>query len=517
MPLGWAGDFTGSLFKIPMHMTADKRSSLIARLQALFADRMLIILLALALGLRFAAIVAFPSLHHPDENFQLFEQAHRIAFGYGVVPWEFREGIRSPVPPYLLAGLFWVAERLVGGPEGYLIVARTALALLSLIAVAAVYRMGQRTGPTHALMAGLVTATWFELVYFAPRPLTEAVATTFLLIALSLATIESARLTFRRLMAIGFCIALALMLRIHLAPGLLVAAIFVGRLELRGRWSPMALGGALPLAVFGAADWLYWGAPFSSYVAALRVDLFDGKASMYGVESPVFFLEQLVEVWAGALPLLLGLIAWRARASAPWVAVAVAIIAVHSAIPHKEYRFVVPALACLMVVAALGSADLIERLRKLAPAASHALIAGGAALWLGTSAALAFAPGYRDNWFNSSDLIEASFSLAHDPDLCGLLFYNDDWATTGGYAHLHRNVPIYALADDQDTARDSTEAFNAIILSRASLDDFAGDFTLVDCWGADDDDDAVCIMKRKGDCTSMADLEVNEMLRRNGE
>ena len=51
------------------------------RTLAPFADRTFLILIGVALLVRLAAIVAFPSLHHPDENFQLFEQAHRIAFG----------------------------------------------------------------------------------------------------------------------------------------------------------------------------------------------------------------------------------------------------------------------------------------------------------------------------------------------------------------------------------------------------------------------------------------------------
>jgi hypothetical protein len=95
------------------------------------------------------------------------------------------------------------------------------------------------------------------------------------------------------------------------------------------------------------------------------------------------------------------------------------------------------------------------------------------------------------------------------------LFYTDDWPSTGGYAHLHRDVPIYALADDQDTARQSTDAFNVIILSRESLGDFP-QFTLQECSGAGDDED-VCIMKREGACTPAPDLEVNAMLRRTGE
>src|SRR5258707_14772071 len=137
-----------------MHMIVDKRSASLDRWLELMSGRTLLVLLALAFLVRVAAIIAFPSLHHPDENFQLFEQAHRIAFGYGVVPWEFRDGIRSPVLPYFLAALFWLGERMVGGPEGYLFVARAALAALSLFGVAAVYRHGQRTRPTHALMSG---------------------------------------------------------------------------------------------------------------------------------------------------------------------------------------------------------------------------------------------------------------------------------------------------------------------------------------------------------------------------
>jgi phosphatidylinositol glycan class B len=145
----------------------------------------------------------------------------------------------------------------------------------------------------------------------------------------------------------------------------------------------------------------------------------------------------------------------------------------------------------------------------------RALVATGAALWLGTSLALAFAPGFKDEWREAGDLIAASFKLAHQDDLCGVLFYNHDWASTGGYAHLHRNVPMFALEDAQDTAQQSTAAFNAIILTHEFLDDFTPEYALQECSGDEDDD--VCVMKRKGACTRAPDLEVNAMLRRIGE
>jgi hypothetical protein len=307
------------------------------------------------------------------------------------------------------------------------------------------------------------------------------------------------------------------MLRVHLAPGLLVVAIFVARLD-AGRWWSMAIGGLLPVILFGAADWLYWGSPFASYVNMIQIDLIEGKASMFGVEPPWFYFAELVALWAGALPIMAALIVLRARTSALWIGAALAIIAGHMLIPHKEYRFVFSAFACLAIVAAMGSADLIERLRALAGSAKEAggaLVALAAVLWVGVSAALAAAPGFSDEWFEARDLIKAAFKLAHEPDLCGVLFYNDDWATTGGYAYLHRDVPIYALADDQETAQQSTDAFNAIVLSRESLDDFMQQFELEECSG--EEDDAVCIMRREGTCTPLPDLEINAMLRRLGE
>jgi hypothetical protein len=74
---------------------------------------------------------------------------------------------------------------------------------------------------------------------------------------------------------------------------------------------------------------------------------------------------------------------------------------------------------------------------------------------------------------------------------------------------------MYALADDQETAQRSTEAFNAIVLTHEFIDDFAPQYTVQECDGEEGDD--VCIMKREGGCTSAPDLEVNAMLRRTGE
>jgi phosphatidylinositol glycan class B len=43
----------------------------------------------MAFAARLLPVLVFPGIHHADEAFQTVEQAHRVVFGYGLVPWEF--------------------------------------------------------------------------------------------------------------------------------------------------------------------------------------------------------------------------------------------------------------------------------------------------------------------------------------------------------------------------------------------------------------------------------------------
>jgi hypothetical protein len=473
-------------------------------------------IMVLALGLRLIAVLFFPSLNHPDETFQLFEPAHRLAFGWGVKTWEFYDGIRSMVPPAILALVFRLADPVVGGPRGYIDAARMAVALLSLLPVAVIWRMGERESRVHALIAALVVATWFEIVYFSIRPLTEALACDFALTALALASRPYRDLTPRVLAGTGLCLALTVLLRLQLAPGAALVAFWVGRLEIRRRWAPMALGAVPALAVFGVADWLTWGAPFASYVRAVAVNLGAGKASVYGVQSWSWYLSVNAALWGPFVLVAIALCAIRWRRSRLWIAFAAIEIAVHSAIPHKEYRFVYPALAALVVTAALGSADLVvrfgPRIRSVRPAWLTGAVAGA---WLITSLALAVSPQFRPEWTLSRGPLESEFWLAGRPDLCGVLFYDSAWTETGGYAYLHRRVPLYfptyamrlgpgdqlRWPIDMEARRRRTiyseDAFNYVVAAPSSLSQFEPRYRPSRCFGYGE---AVCVAERPGGC-----------------
>jgi GPI mannosyltransferase 3 len=466
--------------------------------------RTLIVLLLLGALLRIIAIIEFPSLYHPDENFQFLEQAHRLAFGYGIRTWEMRDGIRSLLLPSLFAKIFLLSNWLWGGPGGYIIAARLTLATISLVPIGAVYFMGLRRSRTHALMAGLVVATWFEFVYFSIRPLTEAIATTVLLVALALATTTKPNLSPRRVFAIGFLLASCLMLRVHLVLGLFIVAYVVLQGNFRRLAPYIVLGAIPPIAAFGLSDAVAWGSPFHSYIAAIRINVLEGKASIYGTEPRYWYVLRLVQLWAGAVPVLFALLIIRWRESWMWLAVAGAIIISHSFIPHKEYRFILPALACLVIVAAMASADVVEYIQHRVRKKHVSLVCGAViAFWLATSFSLAAAPGFSPNWFKRSELIETFFSLSSQPKLCGLLLYDYSWGATGGYTFLHRDIPIYETRFGQEEEVIShRQTYNFVVLKRYSANDFAPEFTLKSCLGNGAVND-VCIAVRTGMCSSV--------------
>src|SRR5687768_7630097 len=81
-------------------------------------------------------------VYWPDEIYQSIEPAHRLAFRYGLVAWEFAEGARSWAFPGMLAGVLWLTAALGGGsPEVYLTVVRILFVALSLGSAVGVHRI----------------------------------------------------------------------------------------------------------------------------------------------------------------------------------------------------------------------------------------------------------------------------------------------------------------------------------------------------------------------------------------
>src|SRR5213075_811941 len=142
-------------------------------------------ILAGAVVLRIIAFNPY-SAHHPDEIVQYLEQAHRIVFGYGVVPWEFRYFIRSWFVPLILVPPMQLGEWFDPGGTLYLILPRAMVTAINLAPVIAAWFIGRRCSLQHAIVAMAVMAIWVESVLFSVEILSEGLATSCFFIAAAL-------------------------------------------------------------------------------------------------------------------------------------------------------------------------------------------------------------------------------------------------------------------------------------------------------------------------------------------
>lgn len=465
-------------------------------------------LLLLAVALRLVPTVLAPSMNWGDEIFQTTEQAHRLVYGYGLVPWEFQVGMRSWLLPGAIAGLIEIARLFGGGPAYYLPAIGVGLGLLAAAPVVCCFLWCRRFfGPVEGLVAAAVVAVAPELVYFGARALNEVVAAHLLVVALYLIAPGYEDSDRRRLAGAGVLLGVVVLLRLQLAPAVALIALWPAGGGWRRRFPALLLGGVLALAGGAVLDWLTLGYPLASVWRNLYYNLYLGISSDFSVEPWAYYLFGELGLWLAAAPFVVLLAAMGARRLPVLLAALLTIVAVHSAIPHKEYRFIYPAVVLATALVAVGLAQLTAlaaaalHRRGVAHRAAAALAAlivaagwGAIALAVWSGPSLTALRGRAHN-----ELVAMAFAHRMTP-LCGLGLYGKDaWVRYGGYTYLHRRVPMYWPADEAALTADAV-AFDALIYDRAArpaLPVPAGlGFTPVRCFRD------ICVARRAGSCTA---------------
>jgi GPI mannosyltransferase 3 len=463
------------------------------------------VLLSFAIALRLGLAFGFPNIFFPDEVFQTLEPAHRLAYGYGVIPWEWRLGVRSWVFPTFLAGIMRLTEWLGTGSIGYLRGTEIALSLLSLIAVWFGYAWAKRaSGTPAAAIAALACTFYFGLVYFAPKALTEVVAAHIMLPGLYLGVYAQKPEERKRLFLAGVLCGLAACLRVHLLPALIFAMAYFCWPRWRQRVPAVAAGAAVPALIFGAADWMTWSYPWRSYLGNFMANVVSGTGKLSTVQ-PWYW-------YAAALVILLGpaiLLLFHGVRRSPFLAIFCAIIVVsHSFFAHKEIRYLYPILAPAIVLASIGVADLLKEIRGRGRilATPRRIAVAGAAVMLICSALMA---AWCADWCKTRWGAAAFDRIGRETEVCGVGMYRVIWWESGGYAHLHRNVPILMVADEAEL-KSQASSFNALIAPR-NASAVPSEFAPSQCWKG------VCLFERAGSCTApREDAELNAYLKRTG-
>jgi len=464
-------------------------------------------LLGFAFALRIGLAVGSPNIFFPDEVFQTLEQAHRLVYGYGVVSWEWRLGMRSWVFPTFLAGVMRATAWMGPASAGYVIGTEIVLSLISLVTIWFGYAWAKRaSGKPAAMVAALACSFYFGLVFFAPKALNEIAAAHVLLPGLYLGVYGEKLGERKRLFLAGLLCALAACLRIQLLPALVFAMIYFCYPRWRVRVPVVIAGASLPVLLFGMADWMAGYFPLQSFIRYFEYNVLRGPGKELTLEQPWYWYVLVLLVLVGPAVLLL----FHGARRSPFLAIFCAIVVVsHSLIPHKEIRFLYPILAPAITLAAMGIVDLLGEIKRGLIFLENPkwIVAISVAFLFVSSALLAL---HCTRWCETRWGEGAFDRLGREPALCGVGIYQLKWWESAGYTHLYQNVPIIPMESPAQLAKDAP-SINALIAPANSPDLPAG-FGQSQCW------QGVCLYERPGTCTSPAAGEdLNAYLRRIGQ
>jgi hypothetical protein len=468
-------------------------------------------ILAIALAVRVLVAWAMPSQCWPDEVFQSLEQAHRVVFGRGVIPWEFIEGTRSWVFPGVLAGIMKVASLFSSSPQAYLLACATVLSVISLAAVWAGFRWAEQLfGLRGAIITAGTCALWYELVYFAPKAMSEVVAGSLLAAGVLFANraAREAAPGRRDVLAGALLLALCTMLRIQLAPAAGICFLYMLRRapwRLRGEALAVAIGVAL---IFGAVDAFTWGYPFASYVGNIRANLIEGRSRDFGVAPWYAYFQCYALLWGPAGIAILALAALGARRAPLAGVAAILVLLAHLPIAHKEYRFLFPALVLVIMLAGMGLAEIVEYVARRRDARTANLAAAGA-LVIALATSLTRANHYMDPgdvfqlgagavghpvelWTERSGYLLADRWISEQHDVCGVALVALHWSQTGGYTYLHQDVPLLEVLSSRRL--EQITPYVNVLLARPDMAPQMGPFSRLVCWNT------ACVYRRSGSC-----------------
>ena len=412
------------------------------------------------LGCRVYVALTDHGIYWPDEIHQSLEPAHRLVFGYGLVAWEFAAGARNWAFPGFVAALMKTSAMLGGDDPGiYLLVIRFVFVAMSLGTALGIYRLARAWGSSEEA-AAVGAAAWAlaaPSIYFAHRAMSENAAT---FVAVWGVTFLLAPRMSRRLVWLGASLlGLSVLFRIQMGVLVLGAlAVLAARRNWRDLLESLAILGVWAVA-YGALDALTWrdapGAAYGGWFHSARLyvqfNLIEGRSAQWGTSPPGYYLEFLFRSMPiVAACLLIGLLIGLRRAPALSV-LALLFLAAHSAIPHKELRFILPMLP-LAIAATVTSVDALPRTPRLAGAGL--LLAGAVAsavtfrsLTWGDLGSRPDQPDAQMSAWDVSGPVNRLLLAAHTQrDLCGLRV-DVPPAFHGASTYLHLPVPIYHDVD----------------------------------------------------------------------
>jgi phosphatidylinositol glycan class B len=455
-------------------------------------------LAALAVALRILAFDAY-SAHHQDETIQYLEQAHRIVFGYGFVPWEYRYFIRSWLIPLLLVPPMQLGEWLNPGGTLYLVLPRALVAAVNFSPVIAAWSIGKRISTAHAIVGMAVMALWVEGIFFSVQTLSESLSVACFFFAVALLHREA---RFGAIAGAGALMALAGLFRFQFGPAIALYALLTAGKD-RRMWAALMLAGLPVIAGGGLIDLAMGLRPYEWIINNYNANIAQGRMKEIGGHDSWYYVQAIPHYWKWAVvPIFIFLLhGWRRNPAL--FAAALFNIAVHQLIGHKEYRYLWLSIDVLLLLAAFGSVDFLKQASLPTWASTFTRYPVGLAvgLWAILSLSLALTPTYGTEWREAGGPSRLAAETLRNPAVCGIAVPLSPYARFG-YALLHQPKPVFLIGKGRPPSRSDpapvSGAFNAVLAWDGEPQP-KGFPIKGDCMGKGDD--RLCAYRRPGGCT----------------
>lgn len=413
-----------------------------------YGRRLFFCILLPAAIVRTIAAVYSSGYMHPDEPYQSLEQAHRIVYGYGIIPWEFVFGARFWFFPALYVPLIWLLGHTgLGDPLHAVIVVRFFNALCSLLLIYSAYRAGEELKDRQTgLIAAILCAFWYLCVYYSVRTLSDTFVMNIILFPFLLIGGKGKRGRQGRFLG-GLLLGVAFLIRFPVAIFFLPlsAHLFMER-DSRG-FLAMAGGFSLCLFIQGMLDYLLWGSSLHSLTAYYAFHSTGLPAALWGSEPWYFYLAWLWNEFYPLSPLVALLFLYGLHELPLIGGSAVLFIGFLSALLHKEVRFPAPAIPLIFLSIAGGLTALSARIGPLR--LRRAFIIGSVSAVI----VLSCARSVRFSWRQNSEYASALAYLSGRSDVRAVTVLGAYWWEIGGYFYLHHDVPLEAFGTPEEYMR----------------------------------------------------------------
>jgi 4-amino-4-deoxy-L-arabinose transferase-like glycosyltransferase len=332
------------------------KTSVLGSIPATIRKHPLVSLIVIAAILRLLAVIYAKGYMASDDHFVVIQVVSDWLNGIPVWFQNATPIVRGVVYQYSIYALMWLLKVFgITDPSAVMFVNRAVHAIWSLTIIPLVYySLKYFTDERAAWYGGLLAGIYFLMPFFSVRNMIEVVCQPFLLAGIILIEVELKRQKKPHWMFLGgILLGAAFMIRIQTA--VIPMAVFFVLLAMR-KWKQLlwfSLGGFSMLMIEGLIDYISWGMFLSSVIHTLS---FQSKMihayvtnawythflTILGILIPPFSL--LVFPWIVATAKKLPISFWAV----------VAFLVIHSMIPQKQERYLLPILPMLIFLLTAG-------------------------------------------------------------------------------------------------------------------------------------------------------------------